>query len=156
MSEIVERETLVPIKHYQVTFDEQEYKLFQKLPEIIRLGLEQLEEAELLGEYGSLVWKVMAAEPEEYPEWVKEEDRWHVPEQNLTAMQKVELAQDNHIWANAFRCIKPTPDFLQEVGQAVIRKLNQSRLVTDGFGEPYPDGRRAGESPVVYLRINKS
>jgi hypothetical protein len=36
----------------------------------------------------------------------------------------LESARDNHIWVNAFQCIRPTSDFLQQLGANVLRMLD--------------------------------
>lgn len=52
---------------------------------------------------------------------------------------------DNHIWINAFSCIKPTDKFLIGLGKEILNKLEQTEL-TDSLGI----------SPTILLRINKS
>ena len=36
-----------------------------------------------------------------------------------------EMAEGNHIWLNAFACIRPTPEFLQDIGRQVLSMLEQ-------------------------------
>lgn len=45
---------------------------------------------------------------------------------DLTNDEKVELANDNHLWLNAFHCIRPSDDFLIEVGRSVLSKLKSA------------------------------
>ena len=52
---------------------------------------------------------------------------------------------ENHIWLNAFRCIRPTDEFLAEIGRLVLQKLHDSDM-RDGLGI----------SPTVIIRFNKS
>jgi hypothetical protein len=35
-----------------------------------------------------------------------------------------------HVWLNAFSCVNPTPEFLQGVGESVVRALMQATLQT--------------------------
>lgn len=62
-----------------------------------------------------------------------------------TDTQLVQIAKDNHIWLNAFSCIRPTPTFLQEVGKMIIEKLEATEM-SDSLGI----------SPTIILTINKS
>jgi hypothetical protein len=160
MGEILEQ--VVERKQYRFTLDEQEYEklnlamaLVEQIatrpamkPDVLKRRAEEL--------VGSVAEKVTKAQPEDLPEWWPEEQRHHVTEDRLTPEQIVEEARASHIWLNAFGCISPTDEFLRDVGWTVINSLNQTYLRTEGIGEPDSRGRRAGESPVVYLRINKS
>ena len=83
-------------------------------------------------------------------------ERGYVTEDDLTDAEKVEQLKDNHIWLNAFHCIRPSSSFLQDVGRMVVDKLDLTDLRTNGIGDPDEKGRRAGESSLVYLSINKS
>jgi hypothetical protein len=67
-------------------------------------------------------------------------------EKEFTADERVALAQGNHIWLNAFACIRPTPEFLQDVGASVLTMLNDSPMVDDFIGK----------TAVTYIRVNKS
>lgn len=77
-------------------------------------------------------------------------------EDQLSPEERLKELEDSHIWLNAFSCIRPSEKFLKEVGEMVVHRLNQTDLYTPGFGEPDERGHRAGESPLIYLRINKS
>lgn len=171
MADIAEHIVQSPVKVYQVTLDEQEFELFAKALAFV----EDL--SVMIGQVGShedivqKVWdgvssladgvhdlgeKVQAIPLQDLPEWWPEEDRYHVSEDRLTAEQIVELARDNHLWVNAFSAIRPQDGFLADIGRSVVYKLNQTYLRTTGFGEPDEKGGKAGESPVIYLRVNKS
>lgn len=54
-------------------------------------------------------------------------------------------AKGNHIWLNAFACIRPTDEFLAEVGRDVLRMLASSEM-RDSWGV----------SQMVVLSVNKS
>lgn len=69
-------------------------------------------------------------------------------ESQLSPDQKLQMADDNHIWLNAFSCVSPTDEFLRELGSIVMRKLNDSPVSGDLLGV------RIGK--VVYIRLNKS
>lgn len=63
----------------------------------------------------------------------------------FTAKELCDIADDNHIWLNAFSCISPTPAFEQEVGRMILQKLRETEL-RDYFGI----------SHEIILTINKS
>lgn len=69
---------------------------------------------------------------------------------NMTDAEKVQMADDNHIWVNAFSCIRPTDEFLLGVGRTVIDKLNNSDMCCEILGEPLTGMK------YLYLSINKS
>lgn len=74
----------------------------------------------------------------------------------MTPEQKrmLEMAETNHIWLNAFSCIRPTPEFLQAVGQQVLDMLNNKENLIPARGEV---GSKLAElTPCLYLHINKS
>jgi hypothetical protein len=64
---------------------------------------------------------------------------------DVPAEELVRIARDNHVWLNAFSCIRPSPEFLQSIGQIVLDKLEVTDL-RDGLGI----------SPMVILTVNKS
>ena len=45
-------------------------------------------------------------------------------------------ADANHIWINAFSCIRPTDEFLASIGRSVIRMVEQSEMGTDFTNGP--------------------
>jgi hypothetical protein len=63
-----------------------------------------------------------------------------------SAAEKVALADANHIWLNAFCCIRPSDEFLLSVGRTVVAKLMESKMADDFVGL----------SRVTYIRINCS
>lgn len=63
----------------------------------------------------------------------------------FTRDEILKMADDNHIWLNAFSCINPTEKFLQDVGKMIIDKLNHCNTL-DQFGL----------SKKIILTINKS
>jgi hypothetical protein len=74
--------------------------------------------------------------------------------------------KDNHIWVNAFDCIRPTDEFAAKVGHMILGKLNGRHytIPTNGLepeeGQNDPKMREALEffasKPMLYLSINKS
>lgn len=64
---------------------------------------------------------------------------------DYTDAELVRMARDNHIWLNAFRCVRPTDGFLIEIGREVLQLLDNTEM-GDGFGI----------SPMTILTVNKS
>jgi len=57
----------------------------------------------------------------------------------------VEEARGNHIWLNAFMCVRPTDDFKKDIGDMILKKLE------------YTDMRDSlGISKMIILTVNKS
>lgn len=71
------------------------------------------------------------------------ERRW---EGDLTAEDKVAVAEGNRIWLNAFATVRPTDEFLRDLGAMVLRHLQESDLTVK-------PGRYG---PVTYIRLNAS
>lgn len=67
-------------------------------------------------------------------------------ERDYTDEELVKIANDNHIWLNAFECIRPSDDFLKDVGRMVVAKLMESKIRNDF----------TGLTPVAFLRLNAS
>jgi hypothetical protein len=63
----------------------------------------------------------------------------------FTAEELVKRANENHIWINAFDCINPSPQFLQNIGSLILQKLHTTDM-SDSLGI----------SPTIILVINKS
>lgn len=63
-------------------------------------------------------------------------------------------AGDNHIWLNAFACVRPTPEFLQSVGAQVLRMLasDDNTILCDHDGGILEDLKQR----ELILRVNKS
>lgn len=62
----------------------------------------------------------------------------------------IRMAEGNHLWLNAFRCVRPTPRFAEEVGREVLKMLNDpENLIVSRT--PLIESDR-----VLILRINKS
>lgn len=76
---------------------------------------------------------------------------------NLTDSQCREIAamaETNHIWLNAFSCIKPTPEFCESVGRTVLAWLDQKdNLMPAGADH---ESEMAQLTPMLYLSVNKS
>ena len=68
-------------------------------------------------------------------------------EKDFTAEELVAIAKANHIWLNAFSCIRQTPEFLQAVGAQVISCLQTSPIYDDWISAP---------KSVTYIRVNRS
>jgi hypothetical protein len=54
-------------------------------------------------------------------------------------------AEANHIWLNAFKCINPSPEFKQEIGEMILAKLDHTDMRD-----------HLGISKMIILTINKS
>lgn len=56
-----------------------------------------------------------------------------------------EMAEANHIWLNAFDCVRPTDQFKIALADTILNKLNdKENLISDEI------------SDMLYLSINKS
>lgn len=65
-----------------------------------------------------------------------------------------EMAETNHIWLNAFQCIRPTPELYEQVGRTVLDWLNQKdNLLPSGADH---ESKMAALTPKLYLSVNKS
>lgn len=64
----------------------------------------------------------------------------------ITLTQVAKKAKDNHIWLNAFSCIRPTDEFKIDLANTILAKLNEPDclLKTNTLSE------------MLYLSINKS
>ena len=61
-------------------------------------------------------------------------------------------AESNHIWLNAFSCIRPTDEFLIAVGRQVLSYLDSPESMHQS-----QSGYLLGlPSPEVVIRVNKS
>jgi hypothetical protein len=67
------------------------------------------------------------------------------PITDYTDAELVVEAKANHIWLNAFSCIRPSDEFLIDVGRSVLRMLEDSEM-----------GDSFGISQMVILTVNKS
>jgi len=68
-------------------------------------------------------------------------------------------ARENHIWLSAFSCIRPTDEFLRELGRTVVRRLENSENllpVWHGDDSDTEVSKLQTLTPVLYLSINKS
>ena len=66
-------------------------------------------------------------------------------EKSLTQVAK--MAKSNHIWLNAFACIKPTDEYLMQIGRMIIQKLEDDDCLLKNEDTL---------SRMLYLSINKS
>jgi hypothetical protein len=64
----------------------------------------------------------------------------------------LKAADANHMWLDAFRCIKPTDTFATQVGHAVLHMLSQPGNLIDC----HPQLPGAISQKELVLRINKS
>ena len=63
----------------------------------------------------------------------------------------LEMAKANHIWLNAFQCVRPTEEFKRDLGGQILEILAEKQnLMPSGTG---PIGEL---TPMLYLSINKS
>lgn len=68
-------------------------------------------------------------------------------------------ADSNHLWLNAFECIRPTDELKMKIGEWVLRKLNnkENLIPSDAITSDSEVSRELAElTPMLYLRINKS
>ena len=72
----------------------------------------------------------------------------------------IQKVQENHIWINAFDCIRPSDELCLRLGRTIISKLKNKDNLISGYiddNEEYAnetDRLIAGE--VLYLSISKS
>jgi hypothetical protein len=64
---------------------------------------------------------------------------------DLTRKQLVEQLEGNHMWLNAFSCIRPTDELKIAIGEWVLDMLNDTDV-----------GCSLGISPTAIFRVNKS
>ncbi len=69
------------------------------------------------------------------------------------------MCQENHMWLDAFACIKPTKEMAQQIGFSILNKLkDKENLLPSYHGDS--DETEISEmqklSKVMYIRINKS
>lgn len=88
------------------------------------------------------------------------QDRGPVDSLVMTSYQRqvVESAEKNHIWINAFACVRPSDDFCAKLGRQVLEMLDQKENLIyphqDSECEPM---RAIGKlTPELVLRVNKS
>lgn len=62
----------------------------------------------------------------------------------------VQSARENHIWLNAFACIRPTQDFLARVGRLVLESLAEPERLIE------PEVHLCDHERELILRVNKS
>lgn len=70
-----------------------------------------------------------------------------------------EMAQSNHMWLNALACIHPTQDLKIQIGEWVLKLLNdkENLLSSSGIESANKTIREVAElTPILYLSINKS
>lgn len=61
-------------------------------------------------------------------------------------------ADSNHIWLNAFQCIRPTPEFCEQVGRELLRMLDNNANT-----HLSQSSRSLGlEQRELIVRVNKS
>jgi hypothetical protein len=77
----------------------------------------------------------------------------------------LKAVEENHIWLNAFLCIKPTPEFCQEVGRLVLSMLDEKERLLPSYNADLSIYSETGKkavreisrlTPVLYLSVNKS
>lgn len=67
-------------------------------------------------------------------------------ERDWTDAEKVQLANERHLWINAFALIRPDEATLVDIGRSVVRMLQSSPMVDD----------LSGSAKMVYIRVNAS
>ena len=63
----------------------------------------------------------------------------------------LQMAKHNHIWLNAFSCIRPTVEFRLGLADEILALLNSKDHLI-----PFSDSEIGRLTPVLYLHINKS
>jgi len=64
------------------------------------------------------------------------------------------MASTNHIWLNAFTCIKPTDELKMQIGTLVLDWLNQKDNLIPSRADH--ECSLAKLTPVLYMSVNKS
>jgi hypothetical protein len=64
-----------------------------------------------------------------------------------------EMAEGNHIWLNAFRCVNPSKETCEEVGRTILDWLNNKDCLMPARAS---DDELAKLTPKLYLSVNKS
>lgn len=65
-----------------------------------------------------------------------------------------DAATANHMWLNAFMCIRPTDEIKMQIGAQILDWLNQKdNLLPSGADH---ESKMAALTPVLYLSVNKS
>lgn len=81
-------------------------------------------------------------------------------ETNLSAYDKavMESAKHNHIWLNAFNCIRPTVEFKLRLADQIMQMLDcKENLIHNHQDSDNEALKRLGQlTPELVLRINKS
>lgn len=67
-------------------------------------------------------------------------------------------AKENHIWLNAFACVRPTTEFRLQLADQILAMLNdKSALIYDHQDHPNENWRAIGKlTPELIVRVNKS
>lgn len=76
---------------------------------------------------------------------------------DLTDKQCREIADAacaNHVWLNAMSCIRPTDELKMQIGEQVLRWLDEKDNLLPSRADHESD--LAQLTPVLYLSINKS
>lgn len=64
------------------------------------------------------------------------------------ARDVVKAARGNHIWVNAFSCVRPTEQFCADLGRTVLRMLDTNTIESEW--------QLVGNERELVLRVNKS
>ncbi len=83
----------------------------------------------------------------------------HEPTTNAElAGAALKAAEDNHIWINAFRLIRPSPEMYQEIGKMVVEMMKRrENLLPAYFGDPTGEITEMQKlTPMLYMSINAS
>jgi len=83
-------------------------------------------------------------------------DKWSKIKWSKKVLQK---AQENHIWLNAFDCVRPTPAFCESLGRSIINKLRdeENLIPMSGITSDVEAMREIAKlTPIMYMSINKS
>lgn len=76
---------------------------------------------------------------------------------DLTDRQCREIADAacaNHMWLNAFSCVRPTDELKMQIGEQILAWLDEKgNLLPSGADH---ESKLAALTPVLYLSINKS
>ncbi len=74
------------------------------------------------------------------------------------AAAALKAAEENHIWVNAFRLIRPSPETYQEIGKMVVEMMKRrENLLPAYFGDPTGEITEIQKlTPMLYMSINAS
>lgn len=73
-------------------------------------------------------------------------DRTRRKESTVSHEEKLEIAEQNHIWISAFTLVTPKAEMYEAIGRMVVEKLLHSPISDD----------LSGSFPITWIRLNAS